>query len=162
VPSRSWLIYDVGRKQMRSLADSVHEEINRLCAAGDERASAQAFSDALSFYWMAWDALPEPKTDWEAATWILSAIGDANFRSADFVAGRDNLSHAMRCPGAIGNPFIHLRLGQCQFEIGKLDRAADELMRAYMGGGAETFADDDQKYLRFLATRAKDIQVPSE
>jgi hypothetical protein len=26
-----------------------------------------------------WDLLPEPKTSWEAATWLLGAIGDANF-----------------------------------------------------------------------------------
>lgn len=154
---------DVGQNEaMKALADPIHEEIKRLCAAGDERASARAYTDALAFYWSAWDTLPEPKTEWDAATWILSAIGDANFLGADFVAGRDNLSLAMQCPGAIGNVFIHLRLGQCQFELGRLDRAADDLMRAYMGGGAEIFADDDPKFLRFLATRAKDIQVPSK
>jgi hypothetical protein len=110
---------------------------------------------------MAYDVLPEPKIKWEAATWILAAIGDANFLGGDFVAGRDNLASAMHCPGAIGNPFLHLRLGQCQFELGLLDRAADELMRAYMGGGADVF-DEDLKYLRFLATRAEGIEVSPE
>jgi tetratricopeptide (TPR) repeat protein len=147
---------------MKELADSVHAEIKRLCAEGDECARSDDYPKALSLYWTAWDALPEPKTEWEAATWILVAIGNANFIGDDFVAGLDNLSFAMRCPAAIGNPFIHLRLGQCQFELGNLDRAADELMRAYMGEGAEIFAEDDPKYLRFLATRAKDIEVPSK
>jgi len=45
----------------------------------------------------------------------------------------------MRCPGAIGNPFIHFRHGQCQFELGDLERAADELMRAYLGTGRKIF-----------------------
>jgi hypothetical protein len=144
---------------MKALADSVHDEIKRLCAAGDERATAHALSDALTLYWRAWDALPEPKTEWEAATWILASIGDTNFRGADFIAGRDNLSFAMQCPGAIGNPFLHLRLGQCQFELGNLDRAADELMRAYAGGAVGIFAGEEPKYLRFLATRAKSIEV---
>jgi transposase len=31
-------------------------------------------------YLQAWDLLPEPKTEWEAATWLLAAIGDANFQ----------------------------------------------------------------------------------
>ena len=66
----------------------------------------------------------------------------------------------MHCPDAIGNPFIHLRLGQCQFELGNPDRSADELMRAYMGGGPEIFGNDDPKYLEFLSTRATDIQLP--
>jgi len=58
----------------------------------------------------------------------------------------------MRCPDAIGNPFLHLRLGQCQFELGELDRAADELARAYMGAGAKIFEGGD-KYFSFLKTR---------
>ena len=100
---------------------------------------------------------PEPKVQWDAATWILVAIGDANFLSGDYAAGRDNLSNAMQCPDAIGNPFIHFRLGKCQFELGNLDRAADEFMRAYMGAGRGIFDENDPKYLRFLSTRAKDI-----
>jgi hypothetical protein len=32
----------------------------------------------------------------------------------------------MHCPGAIGNPFIHLRLGQAQFELGNLEPASGE------------------------------------
>lgn len=145
------------KKTMPELPDSTHQEIKRLCAVGDASAEEKAYPDALASYWAAWDLLPEPKTRWEAATWILVAIGDANYLNADYVAGRGNLSTAMRCPGAIGNPFIHLRLGQCQLELGNLDRAADELMRAYMGAGREIFDQDDPKYLRFLSTRAKDI-----
>lgn len=142
---------------MTALPASVHEEIKRLCAAGDERAEQRAYADALTSYWAAWDLLPEPKTEWEAATWILVAIGDANYLGGDYVAGRDNLSNAMRCPGGIGNSFIHFRLGQCQFELGNQDRAADELMRAYMGAGREIFDEDDPKYFKFLASRAKGI-----
>jgi len=143
---------------MNELAESVHREIKRLCAVGDEHAGRQAYSEALANYWAAWDLLPEPKTKWEAATWVLVAIGDANFLCKDYIAGCDNLSNAMRCPGAIGNPFIHFRLGQCQFELGNQERAADELMRAYMGAGREIFDEHDPKYLRFLASVAKGIQ----
>jgi hypothetical protein len=59
----------------------------------------------------------------------------------------------MHCPKAIGNPFLHLRLGQCQFELGNLDRAADELARAYMGAGLEIFDSEDAKYFEFLKMR---------
>ena len=141
------------------LSDDIHAEIQRLCAIGDAHAEQRQFPQALTSYWAAWDLLPEPKTDWEAATWILGAIGDANFLGGDFVAGRDNLSNAMRCPDAIGNPFLHLRLGQCQFELGALDRAADELMRAYMGAGPDIFKAEDPKYIGFLQSRAKDVKA---
>jgi tetratricopeptide (TPR) repeat protein len=134
------------------LSEGIHERINALCRDGDELANRGDYPLALEQYWAAWDALPESKTDWEAATWILGAIGDANCLGGDFVAGRDNLSMAMRCPNAIGNAFLHLRLGQCQFELGDLDRAADELARAYMGAGSDIF-EGAEKYFDFLKTR---------
>jgi len=137
-----------------ALADDVHEHIQALCAEGDALAQRADYAAALANYWAAWDLLPEPKTDWRAATWILAAVGDANFAAGDFEAGRDNLSMAMHCPAAIGNPFLHLRLGQCQLELGDLDRAADELARAYMGAGAEIF-EGAEKYFAFLKTRLK-------
>lgn len=61
----------------------------------------------------------------------------------------------MHCPGAIGNPFLHLRLGQCQLELGNNDQAADELTRAYMAEGTTIFQDEDPKYLAFLKTQLK-------
>ena len=147
---------------MPELSDSLHAEIERLCAAGDELAKRQEFTQALQSYWAAWDLLPDPKVQWEAATWILAAVGDANFLGGDYVAGRDNLGHAMHCPDAIGNPFLHLRLGQCQFELGALDRAADELIRAYAVAGPDIFKNEDAKYLKFLQSRAKDVKAPAK
>jgi tetratricopeptide (TPR) repeat protein len=135
------------------LSDEMHREIKRFCAEGDKQANVKQFAAAMTLYWQAFDLLPEPKTDWVAGTWILAAIGDANFLGGDFEAGRDNLTSAMHYPDAIGNPFLHLRLGQCQFELGARERAADELSRAYMGAGAEIFSKDDPKYFEFLKTR---------
>ncbi len=94
--------------------------------------------------------LPEPKLDCDAATWILAAVGDANFLGGDFVAGRDNLSTVMHCPGAIAIPFLHMRLGQCQFELGEQAHAVDELLRAYLVGGEALFDCEDPKYLACL------------
>jgi tetratricopeptide (TPR) repeat protein len=147
---------------MEELTGQALAEIQNLCKLGDEHAEGGRHSEALKAYWSAWALIPEPKTNWDAATWVLAAIGDANFLSADYAACRDNLTAAMSCPDAIGNPFLHLRLGQSQFELGDLDRAADELMRAYMGAGPEIFKDQDPKYLSFLKTRAKDIQLPKK
>jgi tetratricopeptide (TPR) repeat protein len=137
---------------MADLSDELYRRIKSLCKDGDALVKLGQYPAALQRYWAAWDLLPEPQTDWKAATWILAAIGDANFLARDYVAGRDNLSLVMHCPDALGNPFLHLRLGQCQFELGNLDRAADELARAYMGAGADVF-DGADKYFAFLKTR---------
>lgn len=144
---------------MSELSDEAHDKIKQLCSEGDEQAKDKNFQEALRFYWLAWDLLPQPQTDWDAATWILAAIGDANFLSGDFEAGRDNLSNAMCCPDAIGNPFLHLRLGQCLYELGDHDRAADELTRTYSLAGNDIFSHDDAKYFSFLKTR---LQPPPD
>ncbi len=135
---------------MPPISNALQSEIDRLCAEGDAHADLDRFPDALALYWQAWDLLPEPKIDYDAATWILAAVGDANFLGRDYEAGIDNLSTVMHCPGGIGIPFLHMRLGQCQFELGDHARAIDELTRAYMGGGADLFDDEDPKYLDYL------------
>jgi len=140
---------------MTELPEKTELAIQELSAEGDALAEAKQYSDALKKYWAAWDLLPEPKTDWEAATWLLAAVGDVNFLGGDFAAGRDNLSKAMHCPEAVGNPFLHLRLGQCQLELGNEVRAADELARAFMIEGHSIFEDQDPKYLAFLKTKLK-------
>jgi tetratricopeptide (TPR) repeat protein len=143
----------------QELDDDINQRIEALAAEADAMAEAEDFEGALDRYWDAFELLPEPKTQWQQGTWLLSAIGEANFFQGDFAAGRENLGTAMHYPDAIGNPFLHLRLGQCQFELGDLDKAADELMRAYMAEGAEIFAEEEPKYLAFLTTRAEGVAV---
>jgi len=135
--------------------DITHQQVTALSKQGAILHEKENYAGALKKYWKAWELLPEPKIELEAAAWILSAIGDANFFEQNFQAGKDNLTRAMMCPGALGNPFIHLRLGQCQFELGNLDSAADELLRAFMGTGKQIFDDEEPKYFEFLKTRAK-------
>jgi tetratricopeptide (TPR) repeat protein len=139
---------------MPDLSAPLQAEIDRLCEQGDAAADGGLFPDALAAYWSAWDLLPEPKLACEAATWILAAVGDANFLGGDFVAGRDNLSTVMHCPGAIEIAFLHMRLGQCQYELGEQGRAIDELTRAYRVGGARLFDGEDPKYMACLPAGA--------
>ena len=132
---------------MPVMADDPSDDIDLLCARGDADADLGRYPAALASYWAAWDLLPEPKLDSEKATWILAAVGDVNFLGGDYEAGRDNLSTVMHCPGAIGIAFLHFRLGQCHYELGNEAQAADELLRALLGGGAALFDDEDPKYL---------------
>lgn len=138
---------------MAELNASVHSEIKNICRNADKLADKGYIQDALTEYWKAYDMVPEPKADWEAALWILVAIGDTNFLKNDFHAAIENLSSAMHFPEAIGNAFIHLRLGQCFFETGDLDKAADELTRAYAIEGEDIFRGENHKYFNFLKTK---------
>jgi tetratricopeptide (TPR) repeat protein len=140
------------RAQTMELSDAIHGRVVQLSKEGDQRAEGGHYRAAVEKYIEAFELLPEPKTDWEACTWLLTAIGDANFKSRNYEHAQAALTDAMGCPGAIGNPFIHLRLGQSQFELGDLQRANEELTRAYMGAGKDIFAEEDPKYFSHLKT----------
>ena len=140
--------------ERQELSSELHSEITRLCKAGDDLAEAGKFEEAIAEYNNAWKLVPDPKNMWEASTWILTAIADACYLGGYKKSARQALEYAMTCPGAVGNPFLHLRFGQVLFDAGELDAAADELIRAYMGAGEEIFRKDDPKYITFLKTRA--------
>ena len=145
-----------------SLDQSVYEQIKDLCAKGDALAAEREFKKAHGFYAAALNLIPEPIENWEATTWIIAAIGDLYFLDGKTERALGAFKDAVRCPGGLGNPFIHLRLGECCFELGQHDRAADELTRAYMGAGRDIFANEDPKYLQFLGTRIKPPAGQSE
>src|SRR5579862_2093200 len=96
----------------KELPSDLHSKIVDLCDIGDNLSNNQEHDSALRQYNKAWELLPDPKHDWEAATWVLSAMGDCCFFKGEFVESLRYFSEAMRCPNAIGNPFIHLRLGE--------------------------------------------------
>lgn len=135
------------------LPSTVHTQIEALCAEGDRLAGQQMFEDAVARYNAAWQLVPDPKANWNASTWVLAAIGDACFLGGFQTSAREALEYAMHCPNGVGNPFLHLRLGQVLYDAGEQERAADELARAYMGAGSDIFADQDARYITFLRTR---------
>src|SRR5438477_11803262 len=103
---------------MAELDDEVYEVIKARCAEGDELAEADRFDEAVRKYEDALALVPKPVDHWSAATWIYAAIGDAWFLKGEYERARHAMNRALICPDGIGNPFIHLRLGQAQFELG--------------------------------------------
>lgn len=137
------------------LDDAVYEQVKRQCSRGDALAEEKKYGEAIKAYREAWNLIPEPKRDWNASTWIMAAFADAYFLAGHLKAARETLEFAMTCPGALESAFLHLRLGEVLFEAGELDRAADELLRAYLVDDTDQiFDDEDPKYLAFLKTRA--------
>jgi len=135
------------------LDDYTYDKIKALSEDGNAAVNAGNYEAAIETFTEALELLPEPITDWDAATWLLTAIGETQFFAEDYQRAYQALAQAMHCPGAIGNPFVHMRLGQVQFELGHDVVAADELTRAYMAAGREIFETEDPKYFEFLKTR---------
>ena len=135
------------------LDEATYAEVERLSAEGDVLAEEENYEEAKSRFLEALRLVPLPHQNWVAATWLYVAIGDMHFHLGDAENTKQSFETAVQCPDGLGNPFIHLRLGQANLDLGHADRAADELTRAYMGAGMDIFMEDDPKYLDFLQTR---------
>src|SRR5690348_3438859 len=101
----------------KELGEELHGRVSELCAQGDTLAAEGRYDAAGKKYAEAWALLPEPKEEWEAATWILAAQGDAAFLKRDFLQALEHFSRGIRS-GGLGNPFFHLRAGECAYELG--------------------------------------------
>jgi hypothetical protein len=56
------------RDPMTELDSHLHTRISRFCEIGDTLAEDGKYSDAVVSYQYAWNLLPDPKENWEAAT----------------------------------------------------------------------------------------------
>jgi len=134
----------------KELSSELHNQLVQLTDAGNDLMRHGKYDEAHKKFSDAFRLLPEPKVEWEATAWLLASIGDILFLKKDFLRALRALEDAVRCPGGLGNAFIHLRLGQTAFELGDRERAANELSRAYMGEGRKIFATEDPKYFHLV------------
>ena len=133
-----------------SLDRKIAGQARKLCQQGYELFDQGDIKAAIRRFYQAWALLPKPQTQWQEAGWVLTALGDAYFAKGDYSSGREALSSALHCPNALGNPTIHLRLGQCLYELGETGSAYQQFLRVREQGGAELFEKEDDKYMALL------------
>ncbi|ARN76510.1 hypothetical protein BST96_19585 [Oceanicoccus sagamiensis] len=124
------------------MADKTRE----LCQQGYTLFDSGDIKGAIRSFYSAWTLIPKPQTQWQEAGWVLTALGDAYFTKGDYDNGREALMSALHCPKAMGNPIIHLRLGQCFFELGQTEKAAQQFDLVRNHGGEDLIAKQDPKY----------------
>jgi hypothetical protein len=145
---------------MPDLPPRIQERIEQLCDAGEAFMIDGDFDLAASRFYEAWQLLPEPRETWSCAIAILASIGDAHFYRRDFAECKKWFMQILRdAGGSPDNPFIRLRLGQCLFELGDEQEAANWLAGAYLLEGCKLFAEDDPKYLAFIKSK---LQPPPD
>jgi hypothetical protein len=102
--------------------DARRARIAELCSVGDLLAEQKDLPAALMKFREALAIIPRPVELYDEATRVLTAIGDACFHLGLFSESRHALHGAMRSAGGRGVPFLHMRLGQCELELGNLGR----------------------------------------
>lgn len=132
-----------------ALDPKLFKKIEIICEKGEEQLEAEEYKIAIETFMQAYDLVPDPKIHWNVSTWILTALGDAHFMLGDWASLEEATGFAMLCPEGAINPYLHLRLGQAHFELGNMEPAKEQLVKAFEAEGAELFGDDDPKYLAF-------------
>src|SRR3954469_2063971 len=97
------------------LSTGVYRGIRERADESDEALEARQFGCALEVDQQALALVPEPWLEYNAATWLLAAIGDVLFTLEEFSEARESLLDAVQTPEGQGTPYLHLRLGQCCF-----------------------------------------------
>ncbi|MGI9526003.1 MAG: hypothetical protein ACR2MS_02715 [Weeksellaceae bacterium] len=80
--------------------------------------------------------------------YLIIKIGEICFLNRKIEDALYNFNYAMKFNDTIGNPFLHLRLGQLQYCIGNKDRMIDELSRALIMGGEEVFENENPMFMK--------------
>jgi len=133
------------------LEQIIYDKIVELCAEGDKLLEDDHHEEAIDKYTAALELVPSPKKEWEASLWIYSALGDAHFLKGDFGKAKNDFYDALNCPDGQSNSFVLLRLGQSLYESGELEKAKEQLLRAYILDGDDIFEDEDEKYINLIA-----------
>ncbi len=139
----------------KELDDELYDRIDTLSEEGNIFAEEENFDLALAKFNEALVLVPEPKTEWEASTWLYASIADMYFNKNDFANAADAFYNAMNCPDGNTNPFILMRLGECLYETGNKEGAREHLLRAYAIESEEIFEDEDPKYFALIRNDVK-------
>ncbi|MER2169627.1 MAG: hypothetical protein ABS938_03230 [Psychrobacillus psychrodurans] len=132
------------------LDDKIYAQIIRLCEEGDSLIDEEEFDKAIEKYSNALELVPLPKTDWEASTWIFTALGDTYFINEDYDMAKNNFYNALNCPDGFSNPLILMRLGESLFECREWEKAKEYLLKAYLLEGYKIFNEEDDKYFELI------------
>lgn len=85
----------------------------------------------------------------DGAMWFLAMLGDAQFEQEQWSDAADTFRRATQAPGGMQNPFVQVRLGQCELELGNERPAANALIAAHMMA-PEILDEVPDKYRGFL------------
>jgi tetratricopeptide (TPR) repeat protein len=140
----------MARPDASQLDDRIVAAVTELCERGDDHVEAGRYDEAVALYREALALVPRPVHAWAVSTWIHGAIAEAFYLEGDYARARDAIDEAFRCDGAIGNAFLHMRLGQIELHLGNRGRALDELIRAYTRAGEDVFAGEDPRFLSLV------------
>lgn len=132
------------------LDDATADQLDELVRAGTAKLESGDAEGARADFEAGLALLPEPKHHWVAATWLYASVANIHFDAGRWQEARDNFAAALEAPSGVGNPFIQLRLGQAEYELGNMEEAVHRLLFAQLRGPAGLLDEVDPKYAALL------------
>jgi hypothetical protein len=111
------------------LPTALFDQVTALVHAGTKYMEARDWRAAFEAFRSAIALIPEPIEAWNASAMLLVLMAEAAIEAGDFRAALPPIGHATTCPGTLGNPWFHFRLGQVRCMLGDL-RGVDDIERA--------------------------------
>jgi len=143
------------KKKKLELDDATYNRIKQFTDQGNSELDAGNIAAARNLYIQALQIVPNPPEDWEASTWIFASIGDTYHAEGNFSKVLESFQNAIRCPGGLGNPFIHLRLGQASSSSGIWTGQRTSLPARIWARVRKSSRKKDPKYLAFVRQHMK-------
>lgn len=133
----------MNKKLLFKKISDITKKAEELAFNSNHQASIDKYKEGL-------DLLGEQVMSSKYAVMLFSGIGEIFFLEKNWENALEYYGYAVNSTNGLGEPLIHLRLGQLRFEMGDIEKAKDELMRAYMGGGDLIFEGEDSKYFQLI------------
>jgi tetratricopeptide (TPR) repeat protein len=128
--------------KMKTLSDNkLEKEIIAIVEIGNQYHDKKDFTNALNKYNDAWQLLPEPKLDWEIASWISKCIYSAYFDLSDFITAKKWGVISLQTRGSNINTGPLINLGMVCYELDQLEEAYKYFDEAYKYGKARAFQE---------------------
>jgi tetratricopeptide (TPR) repeat protein len=143
---------------MKAMPENVNDKVRELKSQADYLQMGGKYLLAIDKYKEALSLLPKPVNQWKYIWVLLPQIAENYWLNAKFNDGKGGgfqealavFSEIMKIEGAVGDETYHLRIGQIRYELGQIEKAKDELLRAYLIGGKEIFMNIDNKYFELI------------
>ncbi|WP_071342013.1 hypothetical protein [Maribacter sp. 1_2014MBL_MicDiv] len=112
----------------------------------NEKDAETKTNELLNIY----ESLTDDQKKTRAGRYIIAHIAEVYFAASMIDEAFENFNFVMQFKDTIGNPFLHLRLGQLNYLTKNTDKMNDELSRALIMGGESIFKDEDPKLIKMV------------
>lgn len=134
-------------KEYIEIPDAIQE---KLTSIDDITVSSQDVAAKVDALYDMYSSLTDEQKQGREGRYFIIRIGEVCYAEKMIDDALDNFNFAMKFSDTLGNPYLHMRLGQLQYCLGNQERQIDELSRALIMGGEAVFNNESPLFLQMV------------